>query len=84
MNKIFVEDFYDWHPTTLMASKSHYNIRTSERTIIRLYSEVDYTTNTLNYSVSESTDGGICYWKFNRLNDAVDCYNEQLKGVESK
>ena len=79
MNKIFVEDFYDWHPTTLMASKSHYNIRTSERTIIRLYSEADYTTNTLNYSVSESTDGGICYWKFNRLNDAVDCYNEQLK-----
>ena len=81
MNKIFVEDFYDWHPTTLMASKSHYNIRTSERTIIRLYSEADYKTNTLNYSVSESTDGGICYWKFNRLNDAVDCYNEQLKGV---
>ena len=77
-NKVFVEDFYDWHPSTLMASKSHYDIHTSERTIVRLYSEVDYTTNTLNYSVSESTDGGTCYWKFNRLNDAVDCYNERL------
>ena len=78
MNKIFIEDFYDWHPTIEMASKSYYDIHTSERTIVKLYSEVDYTTNTLNYSVSESTDGGTCYWKFNRLNDAVDCYNQRL------
>ena len=78
-NKVFVEDFYDWHPSTLMASKSHYDIHTSERTIVRLYSEADYTTNTLNYSVSESLDGEIRYWKFSRLDDAVDFYNDQLK-----
>ena len=81
INKEFPISFseeIDWHPTIEMASKSYYDIHTSERTIVKLYSEVDYTTNTLNYSVSESTDGGTCYWKFNRLNDAVDCYNERL------
>lgn len=78
MNKIFIEDFYDWHPSTLMASKSHYNIHTSERTIVRLYSEIDYETDTVSYSVSESINGGIQYWKFYRLDDAVYCYNKRL------
>lgn len=81
MNKIFVEDFYDWNPTTLMASKSFCNALTHERTIIRLYSEIDYETNTVSYSVSESINGGIQYWKFYRLDDAVYCYNRKLNGV---
>lgn len=79
MNKIFIEDFYDWHPTTLMASKSRYNEYTFKHTVVRLYSEADYKMNILNYSVSESLDGEIRYWKFIRLDDAVDFYNEQLK-----
>ena len=79
MNKIFIEDFYDWHPSTLMASKSHYDERTFKSTVVRLYSETDYKMNILNYSVSESLDGEIRYWKFSRLDDAIDFYNEQLK-----
>ena len=78
MNKIFIEDFYDWHPTVLMASQSHYDMQKFERTTIRLYSEIDYMMNTVNYSVSESLDGEIKYWKFNKLDDAVDFYNERL------
>lgn len=81
MDKLWVEDFYDWHPTVLMASQSHYDMQKFERTIIRLYSEIDYMTNTVNYSVSESTDGETCHWKFNRLDDAVDCYNERLMKI---
>ena len=81
MDKLLVGDFYDWHPTVLMASQSHYDIQKFERTTIRLYSEIDYMTNTVNYSVSESTDGGTCHWKFNRLDDAVDCYNERLMKI---
>ena len=78
MNKIFIEDFYDWHPMVLMASQSHYNRQKFESTTIRLYSEIDYMTNTVNYSVSELTNGETCHWKFNRLDDAVDFYNERL------
>ena len=81
MDKLWVEDFYDWHPTVLMASQSHYDMQKFERTIIRLYSEISYMTNTVNYSVSESTDGETCHWEFNRLDDAVDCYNERLMKI---
>ena len=78
MNKIFVEDFYDWHPTIEMASKTLYDKGTSQHIIVRLYSEIDYEKEELRYTVSESVKGGIFYWNFNILDDAVDCYNKRL------
>ena len=84
MNKIFVEDLYDWHPTIEMASKTLYDKGTSQHIIVRLYSEIDYEKEELRYTVSESAKGGIFYWNFNILDDAVDCYNKRLliyKGI---
>lgn len=81
MDKLKVNDFYGWHPMVLMASQSHYDMQKFERTTIRLYSEIDYMTNTVNYSVSESTDGETRHLEFNRLDDAVNCYNERLMKI---
>ena len=67
-----------------MASKTLYDKGTSQHIIVRLYSEIDYEKEELRYTVSESAKGGIFYWNFNILDDAVDCYNKRLliyKGI---
>lgn len=78
MDRLWVEDFYDWHPSTLMASKSHYDIHTSERTTVRLYSEIDYETEEITYKVSVSHNDDIDYTEFHYLFNAVDFYNNKL------
>lgn len=79
MNKIFVEDFYDLHPTTLLAGKSFSNGYKNERVTVRLHSEVDYEKEELSYTVSEELKGGVLYWHFDSLDNAVNCYNERLR-----
>lgn len=73
MNKIFAEDFYDWHPTTLMASKSFY-----DGTVVRLYSEDNFKTSELSYLVSVSNNGDIDQSRFECLIDAINFYNERM------
>lgn len=77
-NKIFVEDFYDWHPTTLMASKSFYDVSKDERTVVRLYSEENFKTSELSYLVSVSNNGDIDQSRFECLIDAINFYNERI------
>lgn len=79
MDKLKVEDFYDWHPKIQMACESFYNIHNKERITIALYS--NYIKG-WKYSVVKSSYGGILYWNFNSLNDAVDFYNKRIGGFE--
>lgn len=73
MNKIFAEDFYDWHPTTLMAVDS------VDGTTITLYSQINYEKEELSYTVYDTSDEGVAYSNFDALDDAVNCYNERLR-----
>ena len=81
MNKIFVEDFYDWHPTTLMASKSFRNMWKDETIVVRLCSETNYETGEITYKVYISHNENIDCKEFRYLVNAVAYYNEQLKEV---
>lgn len=75
MEKISVENFYGWHPDTVMASESVYDAMKKEDVLIRLCSANDYRAQKLYYYVY------ISYGKFNYfdcLQDAVDYYNKRL------
>lgn len=72
MNKILTEDFYDWHPTTLMAVDS------VGGTVITLYSQTNYEKEELSYTVYDTSDEGVAYWNFDVLDDAVNCYNKRV------
>ena len=78
MDKLWVEDFYDWHPTTLMASKSFYDVSKDERTVVRLYSKENFKTSELSYLVSVSNNGDIDQSRFECLIDAINSYNERM------
>lgn len=78
MDKLWVEDFYDWHPTVLMASKSFYDVSKDERTVVRLYSEDNFKTSELSYLVSVSNNGDIDQSRFECLIDAINFYNERI------
>lgn len=78
MDKLLVEDFYDWHPSTLMASKSFYDVSKDERTIVRLYSENNFKTSELSYLVSVLNNGDIDQSRFECLIDAINFYNERI------
>lgn len=79
MDKLKVEDFYNWRPRIEMACKSFYNMRNKERITIGLYS--NYTKG-WKYTVVKSSDGGIIYWNFYTLDKAVDFYNKKIGEFE--
>lgn len=78
MDKLKVNDFYDWHPTTLMASESFHNVFKDKRTVVRLYSEENFKTSELSYLVSVSNNGDIDQSRFECLIDAINFYNERM------
>lgn len=81
MNKIFVEDFYEWRPDVLMASSSIYDKIRQEYIVIRLYSYINYRTEEVDYAVYVSCEP-VRFERFNWAQDAIDYYNQKLKEYE--
>ena len=79
MNRLNMEDFYDWHPEVEMASTMTGN--TDGTKLVRLTAKLDFLDETISYIVSiKDINGRTCCWEYDYLNDAIDCYNEELKG----
>lgn len=78
MNKLNMEDFYDWHPEVEMAG-----IMTSTMDgtkLVRLTAKLDFLDEAISYIVSvKDINGRKCCWEYDYLNDAIDCYNEELE-----
>lgn len=80
IGKISVEDFYGWHPDTVMASESVYDAMKMEDTLIRLCSANDYCAEKLYYYVYVSYAN---FTYFDCLQDAIDYYNKKLEEYEN-
>ena len=78
MNRLNVEDFYNWHPIVEMASTTLSTLDSINT--VRLTAKFDFLDETIFYMVSvKDINGKIHCWEYDYLNDAVDCYNKELE-----
>lgn len=79
MDRLNVEDFYDWHPEVEMSGIMTSMIDGTK--LVRLTAKLDFLDETISYIVSvKDINGRTCCWEYDYLNDAIDCYNEELEG----
>ena len=79
MNRLNMEDFYNWHPIVEMAGIMTSTIDGTK--LVRLTAKLDFLDETISYIVSVKDINGKTYcWEYDYLNNAIDCYNDESEG----
>ena len=78
MNRLNMEDFYNWHPAVEMAGMMISMVDGTK--LVRLTAKLGFSDETISYIVSvKDINDKTCCWEYDYLNDAIDCYNEELE-----
>ena len=78
MNRLNVEDFYNWQPMVEMAGTILSTLDSINNTV-RLTAKLDFHDETIDYVVTFRDSYGIYCMEYDRLEDAVYCYNKKLE-----
>ena len=76
MNRLNMEDFYDWHPEVEMAG-----VMTTDGTkLVRLTARLDFLDETIDYIVTVTDTDGTYYYEYDYLSHAILYFNKEVEG----
>lgn len=78
MNRLNIEDFYDWHPEVEMAGTMTSTIDGTK--LVRLTARLDFLDKMIDYVVTVRDADGMHCSEYDYLSHAILFFNKEVKG----